>query len=318
VKAFLLGAGLGTRLRPLTSFLPKPLVPLGHHPLIYYAWQACQAVGCRDFAINTHHLAGCWQSPAAGWGELDWQTTSECGKNGEPVRLAQRGSCSLRLFHEPTLLETGGALRNVRDWVGDDDVLVHNGDVYATLPLEDLLRAHRASGRAVTLALLSDAEARHIAIEEDRVIDIRQMRGKAPGTHGFTGIYCMNQQLIEALPDEEICSVIPAFLRLAEQGQVGAVVMDQGAWFDLGTRESYLEVNRHFAIDQAIHPSAQVDASAKIEGSIIGAGAVIGEGAVIRDSVIWPGGQVLAGSRLHRCIVCSSQPIAGHHVDCDL
>jgi NDP-sugar pyrophosphorylase family protein len=226
---------------------------------------------------------------------------------------------SLRLFHEPTLLETGGALRNVREWIGDDDVLVHNGDVYSTIPLDSLVQAHRRSGRPVTLALRSDAVARHIALDADRVIDIRHMLGQAPGTHGFTGIYCMNAALLAALPEEEVCSVIPAFLRLAEKGLLGAVVIDEGDWFDLGTRESYLEVNRRFAATTtATHPSAKVDPSARIIGSMIGAGATIGAGAVIRNSVIWPNGHVMPHSELDHCIVCSQQPISGHHQYADL
>lgn len=319
MKAFLLGAGLGTRLRPLTSFLPKPLVPLGQQPLIRYAWQACYDIGCRDFAINTHHLAEKWQTPAAGWGDLAWQVSAERAENGESVLRAAYQDASLRLFHEPTLLETGGALRNVRDWLGDDDVLVHNGDVYSTIPLNTLVEAHRRSGLPVTLALRSDAVARHIALDGDRVIDIRHMLGKAVGTHGFTGIYCMNAALLDALPEEEVCSVIPAFLRLAEKGKLGAVVIDEGDWFDLGTRESYLEVNRRFATQAgAIHPDARVDATAQVENSIVGAGASIGAGAILRDSVVWPQGQVLAHSELHDCIVCSAEAISGKHQHEDL
>jgi mannose-1-phosphate guanylyltransferase len=319
MKAFLLGAGLGTRLRPLTSFLPKPLVPLGQQALIRYAWKACYDIGCRDFAINTHHLAEKWQTPAAGWGELTWQVSSERAENGESVLHAGYQDASLRLFHEPTLLETGGALRNVREWIGDDDVLVHNGDVYSTIPLDSLVQAHRRSGRPVTLALRSDAVARHIALDADRVIDIRHMLGQAPGTHGFTGIYCMNAALLAALPEEEVCSVIPAFLRLAEKGLLGAVVIDEGDWFDLGTRESYLEVNRRFASQAgAIHPRACVDSTAHVENSIIGADAIIGAGAVIRHSVIWPHGHVQSQAELDHCIVCSHKPISGKHQQEDL
>ena len=86
-QAFILGAGLGTRLRPLTDVLPKPLVPLFHKPLAMWAVEACEAVGCMRFAINTHHLPEKWK----GFGE------------GRDVTF----------FHEGVLLETGGGLKNI-------------------------------------------------------------------------------------------------------------------------------------------------------------------------------------------------------------
>ena len=64
-QAFILGAGLGTRLRPLTNVLPKPLVPLFHKPLAMWAVEACEAIGCKRFAVNTHHLPDKWDGFAA-------------------------------------------------------------------------------------------------------------------------------------------------------------------------------------------------------------------------------------------------------------
>ena len=317
-KAFLLGAGLGTRLQPLTHRLPKPLVPFGHQALIKYAWNACAALGCDNFAINTHHLPQMWKDPLWGWGCTDWQTLSEQGENGELVEQAHWHRSSIRLFHEPVLLETGGGLRNVRAWMGDDTVLVHNGDIFSTMPLELLEKAHRESGLPVTLALRSQGNAKHIAHEEGRVIDIRGMLGKAEGTHVFSGIYCMNAELFDYLPAENVVSVIPAFLRLAELGKLGCVVLDGGAWFDLGERVSYLQAHQELMLGDAIHISARIASDAIIERSFIGAGAVVGAGAVIRDSVLWPLSLVEDAARLQDCIVYSGKPIAGEHANADL
>lgn len=317
-KAFLLGAGLGTRLQPLTHRLPKPLVPFGAQPLIKHAWQACVALGCDDFAVNTHHLPGMWKDPLWGWGCTDWQTLSEKGENGEFVEQGNLQGSSIRLFHEPLLLETGGGLRNVRAWMGDDTVLVHNGDIFSTMPLELLEEAHRQSGLPVTLALCSQGPAKHIAYEKGRVIDIRNMFGKAEGTHVFSGIYCMNAELFDYLPAQNVVSVIPAFLRLAELGKLGCVVIDEGVWFDLGERVSYLQAHQQMMLGDPIHPSANIAADAIIERSFIGAGSVVGAGAVIRDSVLWPMSQVDNAARLQQCIVYSGKSIAGLHHDVDL
>jgi NDP-sugar pyrophosphorylase family protein len=115
-----------------------------------------------------------------------------------------------------------------------------------------------------------------------------------------------------------VVSVIPAFLRLAELGKLGCVVLDEGEWFDLGERESYLQAHRELLLGDAIHPTALVAADAVIERSFIGAGSVIGAGAQVRDSVLWPQSRVEAGARLEKCIVYSENVIEGEHSHADL
>lgn len=293
-NAFILGAGLGNRLRPLTHRLPKPLVPLFHRPLAKWAMLACADAGIGRFAINTHHLPAAWE----GFGS-EFQTT---------------------FFHEPVLLETGGGLKNLEFWMGGDPVLVHNGDIFSTLPLKKLIAAHEKSGLPVTLALRSEGTARHIALDAtgERVVDIRNSLGKADGTHVFTGIYCVSPQFLDWIPAGEKISVIPAFLELVKIGQLGAIVLDEGVWLDLGDRDSYLQAHREPDLGPAIHPEARVEAGAIVERSIIGAGATVAAGAVIRDSVLWPGTQASADADLEGCIVFSDKLISGLHRNEDL
>lgn len=292
-KAFILGAGLGNRLRPLTERLPKPLVPLFHRPLAEWAMAACARAGIERFAINTHHLPEAWGNFGAG--------------------------NDVTLFHEPVLLETGGGLKNIAAWMGNDAVLVHNGDIFSTLPLEKLIAAHEASGLPVTLALRSEGVAKHIAFDPSgtRVTDIRKLHGKAEGTHVFSGIYCVSPAFLDLIPAGEKISVIPAFLELAKSGQLGAIVLDEGVWLDLGDRQSYLQAHRDLNLAPAIHPQAVVT-GAVIERSVVGPGAVVESGAVVRDSVIWPGGRVSANAVLDRCIVFSAAPAGEIHQDADL
>ena len=319
-KAFFLGAGLGTRLRPLTDRVPKPLVSFFHQPLIRHAWQACRDLGMGDFSINTHHLPGVWKDPMRGIGARFWEINGERAGNGEMVEQAFLDDTTLRLFHEPLLLDTGGALRNVSQWIGDEDVLVHNGDIFSSMNLEVLIAAHLASGLPATLALRSHGVSRHIAVDEShsRVIDIREKLSRATGTHVFSGVYCMNAGVLDCLPDDPVVSVIPAFLKLASQNRLGAVVLDEGQWFDLGERESYLAAHRISGIGPMIHASARIDPSAVVVSSVIGPDAVVPAGAVVRDSVLWPGSRLTGDADLQRCIVFSGDPVSGGHHDEDL
>jgi mannose-1-phosphate guanylyltransferase len=293
-KAFILGAGLGNRLRPLTNRLPKPLVPLFHRPLAEWAMAACSNAGISRFAVNTHHLPEAWDDFGA--------------------------RQDVTLFHEPVLLETGGGLKNIAAWIGGDSVLVHNGDIFSTMPLAKLVAAHEASGLPVTLALRSTGPSQAIALDPSgsRVSDIHKLLGRADGSHLFTGIYCVSPAFLDLIPAGEKVSVIPAFLELAKAGQLGAIVLDEGVWLDLGDRASYLQAHRELDLGPAIHPQAAVAAGAVVERSMVGPGAVIEAGAVVRDSVIWPGGRVGDGSVLDRCIVYSSTPAFGCRQDEDL
>lgn len=288
-QAFILGAGLGNRLRPLTDRLPKPLVPLFHRPLAAWVMDACRRVGITRFAINTHHLPNAWNDFTSGE--------------------------NLTLFHEPTLLETGGGLKNIEPWIGDAPLLVHNGDIFSTMPLEQLIAAHQASKLPVTLALRSYGDATHVALDPtgNRVIDIRNQLGVATGSHVFSGIYCIDPTFLALLPAATKISVIPAFLELAKSGQLGAITLDDGVWLDLGDRKSYLQAHQELQLAPAIHPTAQVANTVLLENSVVGPGAVIEAGATVKNSVIWPGGKVLAGAFLDQCIVFSASPASGTH-----
>ena len=160
-QAFVLGAGLGTRLRPLTDFLPKPLVPLFHKPLAEWAVEACEAAGCGRFAINTHHLPEMWKGFGAGR--------------------------DVTFFHEPVLLDTGGGLKNIEGWVDDGSLLVHNGDIFSSMDLKRLIAAHEAGNDEVTLALRSGGGEKRISLGAGgRVEDVR---GEVRGLPGYACVH---------------------------------------------------------------------------------------------------------------------------------
>lgn len=284
-KAFILGAGLGTRLKPLTDSLPKPLVPLYHEPMVNYALRHCVSAGITDFAINTHHLPEMWN-----------QYFPDGTFNGTKIEF----------FYEPILLETGGGIKNVASFIGDDPMLIYNGDILTDLDISALMDAHLQSGDIATLALFPTGPNCNVAVEEGRIVDIRHARGVHPGNHQFTGIYCINPEILDLIPAGETISIVPAFLELIEQGKIGAFVSESATWHDLGSRSSYFDAHELLrSSSQPIHEKAMIDPSAVIcvESCVIGADATIGKDAKLKNTIIWPGASVAANADLTDCIV---------------
>jgi mannose-1-phosphate guanylyltransferase len=306
-KAFVLGAGLGERLRPLTDQLPKPLIPVFHRPLITYAFDHLMAAGIREFVVNTHHLPAEYA-----------RAFPEGSYRGAPISFRDES---------PVRLETAGGIANVRDLLGNEPFIVYNGDILTNLPLDPLIRAHEEEGNLVTLALRSSGPALHIGYDDvsGRITDIRNKLGTGnEGTHLFTGIYICSPEFLEWLTPGKVESVIPIFLKMIQQGAgLGGVVLDEGHWWDLGSRSAYLEAHQALhsqgETTAAISESAQIHPGAILTGlNIIGENAVVEKGAEVEDCVLWPGASVAAGAQLRRCIVRTGIRAFGSHESADL
>ncbi len=224
--AFILGAGLGTRLRPLTEDCPKPLLPVGGRPLITYAMDHCLTGGIERFIVNTHH---CPRAFDRAFPERSWR--------GWPILFR----------HEPVLLDTGGGLKNIEDLLDEDEmILVYNGDIFSDLPLGRLLEAHAAGEKEVTLALRSRGPVPNVAVDAvGAVCDIRGLLGN-PGVRRcqFTGIYAVTKRFLRRLTPGKPESVVPVFVEMIREasGSVGSVMIDAGTWQDIGDPEAYARI----------------------------------------------------------------------------
>ncbi len=311
-KAFVLGAGLGTRLRPLTDQWPKPLIPVHHRPLLVRAFEHLRAAGVEAFAVNTHHLP---ESYAEAFPTGTWE------------------GCGIHFRHEPELLETGGGLANMADWLQDGPSFVYNGDVLTDLPLEPAWEEHGARGNLVTLLLRGDVPVRNAAFDvaAGRVLDLRNGLGTDhPDQRGFTGIYIVSPGFFRYLVPGKKESVVGGLLRALAAGErIGGVLAEEGQWLDLGDRASYVAAHAAgraagfprygpwgAAETAAVHPEALVDPTAAVDADCsVGPGAVVGAGAVLQSTVVWPGGRVAAGARLRGCVVRRGREAAGELVD---
>jgi NDP-sugar pyrophosphorylase family protein len=303
--AFVLGAGLGTRLRPLTDERPKPLVPIFNKPLITFAFDHLIAAGVTRFVVNTHHRPEAYSR----WlGENNGQTE-------------YRG-CPVFFRHEPVLLETGGGIKNAADLIGDEPFLVYNGDVLADFPLQGLIASHQRSGRIATLALRASGGESRIQCDPTtgRITDMRGLiGGRSEPAFLFTGVSVFSPEIFQHIPAGDIVSIIPVLVDLMRSGvEVGGELIDEGVWFDIGNIPSYMGVHR--VLNEGSHAFSYLDADwlqpvqiaahicpgALIEGcSAVAAGADVGEGAELENVIVWPDAKVDAGILLRDAVVTS-------------
>jgi len=257
--AFLLGAGLGTRLRPLTESTPKPLLPLGGAPLITRAMDHLLAAGVRRFLVNTHHRPEAWVA-AFPSGE----------HRGAPVTLV----------HEPELLETGGGLANVAPLLAGDDahLLVWNGDILAEPDLGILVSDHLEGGGEATLLVRAEGPNRNVRVDAGgAVTDLRDRLGSADPAFQFTGICVVTRAFAQSLPPSRESLVEHLVRRVAAKpGSVRASLDRSGAWDDIGTPEAY-------AAARARHPEPiDLPAAAAALGASPVPGGVMARGASSR------------------------------------
>jgi mannose-1-phosphate guanylyltransferase len=310
-QAFVLGAGLGTRLRPLTDDRPKPLIPIFQKPLITFALDHLIDLGVESFIINTHKLP-------------------EFFENVFPERTYD--GRSVGLVHEPELLETGGGIKNVESQLGAEPFVTYSGDILTDIDLQLLTGEHFRRGNDVTLALRKTGLATAVAFHDGRVVDIGNRYG-VTGNYDFANIAVWNPEIFLRIPRNKKISFIPIIADwIGERGRIGGAVLEEGLWFNIGSRTEYLEVHRtilekHWqpryvktpGWSEPIAASADVDPTAQVLGcSVVGADCKVGAGAVLEDTILWPGAQIASGSELVGCIVRSHQNAAGTHRNIDI
>jgi NDP-sugar pyrophosphorylase family protein len=327
MRAVILAGGEGTRLRPLTLALPKPVVPVVDRPFLRYQLDLLSQVGVEDVVFS-----------------IAYQPDRVRAVFGDGAALGKR----IRYAVEETPLGTGGAVKNAEPWL-DDTTIVFNGDVLTDVDLPAVVDLHRRTRSAATLVLAPVPNpAAYGLVETDADGRVRRFIEKPDPSQVTTdtinaGIYVLDTATLGLMPPAVNHSIERRFFPdLLARGDRVTAHVHRGYWIDIGTPEKYLQVHRDIlggrfpvALDgraQAggwVHAEAALDPGAALEppfyigprcrvaaGARVGAGAVLtagvslAPGAHVADSVLWEGARVGRGARVAGALL-------GHGVEVD-
>jgi mannose-1-phosphate guanylyltransferase len=320
-------AGFGTRLRPLTDKVPKPLVPLCGLPLLQYNFALLLNAGVSDIVINTHYLGA----------EMEKGARDLAASMGIALQVSRE---------EKHILGTGGGVRRAQGMLGGDTFFLLNGDMLFDVDLAAALAAHRAAGAAATMVLAPYPKgATYGAVEVDAAFNVRRIAGRGaapePGLTRmhFTGVHILEPEMIERLPPEGESDINrTAYVRLIHDGAKVHGYLQSGYWGDLGAPRSLLRANLDmlqgkvalqrfrpaadpFAGAEERAPGVHVHPSARVEGELrgpvliragaqvaagarVGPDAILGEkvridaGATVERAVAWDGAHIGAGESI--------------------
>lgn len=253
MRAMILAAGLGTRLRPLTDHRPKALVEINGRTLLEISLSRLRGFGVREVILNVHHFADMIV---------------------EHLRAHDDFGMKIEISREDTLLETGGGLKKAALFFAragkkhghphpEEPFILHNVDVLSDIDLGRMVELHTQNQALATLAMQHRKTSRYLLFDEQQELCGRQVAGnpaevvracRRPDALAFCGIHVISPRLLSLLLEDGAFSIINSYLRLAAQGEkILAFRADPYYWRDLGSPES-IEQARHEMKQNVIAP----------------------------------------------------------------
>ena len=308
MRAVVLVGGFGTRLRPLTYDVPKPMLPVGHRPMIAHLVDRLARGGVTEVVLAL-------------------------GFRPEPFVEAfpdnRCGDVQLHYAVEPEPLDTAGAIRFAAEQAGiDDTFVVANGDVLTDLDVGALVAEHRRFGAQATLHLIGVDDPSAFGVVD--LADDGRIRAfvekPAPGTEPSSlinaGTYVFEPSVLELIePGVKVSVERDTFQRLVDAGTIYGVATDD-YWIDAGRPELYRAANldlldgaRRFDHCEPIAVTATVAATATVRNSIVGDGASVADGSTVTDSVVLPHAVIESGAHVERSLVMGAIGADAHVAD---
>jgi NDP-sugar pyrophosphorylase family protein len=237
MKAMILAAGLGTRLRPLTDDRPKALVEVAGHTLLEITLQRLRQFGIREVIVNVHHFA-----------EMVVEYLKKNDNFGMRIEISR----------EEVLLDTGGGLKKAARFFledasnSDEPFILHNVDVLSTIDLERMVQSHRENQALATLAVQERETSRYLLFDaRNQLCGRRAGRDRKPGivracgqtlALAFSGVHVISPRLLTRMTEDGAFSIITSYLRLSGEGEkIVGFRADEYYWRDLGRSENVMQ-----------------------------------------------------------------------------
>jgi len=299
MKAFILAAGFGSRLLPITAFTPKPLIPVLNLPSICYTLALLKEAGIEKVICNVHHHAG------------HIRRFFENNTFGMDVHISE----------ETAILGTGGGLKRAEILLDKEPFILINSDIIADFNLTSFINYHNNSSNAGSLMLYEIPEAKTIGdvgIHQDRIVDFRNMRKTGRrSNYIYAGAAVLSPSIFRYLSTGFSSIVNTGFTGLIEHESLGYFPHD-GFWQDIGTmqtfwqanipnREHILQISKRIRRQTGVAPhmlssDAEIAQNATVEDSIVGSNCRIEDGAIIRHSVLLPETVIAQDTSIERSI----------------
>lgn len=307
MKGMILAAGLGTRLRPLSYELPKPVVPVLGRPLCSYNMEYLRRAGVRSFVLNLHTQPKLIQQRVAGWA-------------GKGVRVD--------FTLEPVILGTGGGIWNARELLKGGTFVAMNGDTIVSFPFASALAFHRKKKALATLILFPDPAKRYTPVWVDdggRITGFGREAGEGTRSGFYTGCQIIEPGLLSKIPPGRAsCIIRETYTPLAAGGAPVFGFLSSGRFQEFGTPSDYLEGTLAMLAGTRqeapppgtgdggvtvippvyISPTAKVAPGARVGPSaVVEDAATVSEGSSVSRSILWPGAVLPAGEELSGAIL---------------
>ncbi len=312
MRAIILAAGFGTRLKPLTLGLPKPMFPVLNRPLLEHTLNFLSSNGIQDIIINVHHLP---------------EKIVEHFGNGADFGVR------LQFSREEEILGTAGGLKKAQSFLEKETFLVMNSDVFADIDLDTVLSFHKEKNSCLTLVVRKDAEPEKyepIEMADDGRITrfVNASIKNPPATTQrvmFTGIQIMEPEIFSRIPAGKFYGTAEdVFPAMIEEGLPVYGILHKKYWIDMGTRETYIQAQAdalegklalktspsrnpegplvvppvHIGEDCEISNNAQVGPYA-----VLGDGCRLRSGTVVENSILWAGATIGSGATVKNSII---------------
>jgi len=297
LNVFILAAGLGERLKPLTEQIPKPLLPIMGIPILQHIMQRIEGLPFKDIGINLHYMRDRIE---------DWIINSKYRER-------------INIFYEEMPLGTGGALKNAERFLEEGVFLVHNSDTISDIDLMNLVEHHISSRNIATLAVHNHADFNNLIVDEGHNL-VGLKRGRSGcATMAFTGIAVYSPDFLRFLP-EGVCSVVEGWLNAISKGyKIKTYDVTGHTWYEIGTPLSYARTVFQMLRDEGerffIHPSSRGCGNALLNGYVvIEEGCAIGKGSSLKNCIVLPKTSIADGAVYEDVIVCNRSAVDISHL----